>query len=529
MYKRLKMFLNLNVNQKYNQSKNRVLDFEYLEKTNEYSKTTKSTLDAITWNDMNMNAIFSKINFTCTSPGEEKLFSWLRNPMDQTDAFNKRVVFINNAEAESNKVEALSDELRKIGYSQYHLIETMASRYVAKVKSLILHIVLALANFLLLVHLILNGISLFTGILLLLFPVNIYLHYDFNQKYGRQLEVLQYAMQLLRFCKKNKKAIQKVSPIHSIELKGLLEKLKPISKKEMIIFRLEGLDLFADYINITFLLKEISYFSIAGKVCNLEKELVRLYDLIGELDAVMSIVKYRKSLKYYCEPQFPSDSDRISVEEVYHPLIEKPVSNTITFNNDIAITGSNMSGKSTFLRTIGINSIFSQSICTALAKSYESKFYRLITSISLKDALLESKSYFLMEAEAIKRMLDVKDDLYPTIILIDEIFKGTNPIERYAASMEILNTLGNGNTKVMVATHDLNILPELIGYDFYYFTENISSHAIEFNFKINSGMTKTRNAIKILEYVKYPNKLIEEINLRMEHMTEASVEDLKIN
>jgi DNA mismatch repair ATPase MutS len=256
---------------------------------------------------------------------------------------------------------------------------------------------------------------------------------------------------------------------------------------------------------------------------------VKLYHLIGELDAILSIVKYRKSIKYYSEPKFTFESDEIKLEDVYHPLIDNPVSNTISIDHDIAITGSNMSGKSTFLRTIGINSVLSQSICTALAKTYESRLYRLITSISLKDALVDSKSYFFMEAEAIKRMIDVKDDDYPTIVLIDEIFKGTNPLERYAASMEILNTLGKGNTKTIVATHDLNILPELKGYEFYYFSENISSHAIEFNFKIHSGRTSTRNAIKILEYVKYPRELLGKINSRVAVMTDGSVEYNRIN
>lgn len=526
MYNRLKMFLNISVNNNY---EDRNLDFEYLEKTNKYSKKTKSTLDSITWNDLDMNEVFAELDYTCTSAGEEVLYSWLRNPLDGLDDLTKRAALINTVQSESNTVEDLSAKLKKVGYAKYHLIETMASKYVSKKKSLILHILLAVLNLFLLFNLLTNGISLLSGMLFILFPINIYLHYDFSQKYGQQLEVLQYLMRLLRFCKKNRELIVKVYPQISSELDELLKKLKPISKKELIIFRVEGLDLFADYLNITFLLKEISYFSIAGKVENLEKGIVELYHLIGALDAMMSIVKYRKSLKYYSEPKFINESDEIKLEEVYHPLIENPVSNTILINHDIAITGSNMSGKSTFLRTIGINAILSQSICTALAKTYESSLYRLITSISLKDTLIKSKSYFLMEAEAIKRMLDVKDDDYPTIVLIDEIFKGTNPIERYAASMEILNALGQGNTKTIVATHDLNILPELKGYEFYYFSENISSHAIEFNFKIHSGRTNTRNAIKILEHVKYPRELLGKIDSRIGVMADGPVEYNKIN
>jgi hypothetical protein len=270
MYRRLKMFLNISVN---NNFKDRSIDFKYLEKTNEYYKKTKSTLDSTSWNDLDMNEVFTQVNHTCTSAGEEVLYSWLRNPLDDLDNLKNRAAMINTVQSESSILETLNHKLKKVGYSKYHLIETMASKYVSKGKSLILHILLAALNFFLLLNLLTSGISIITGMLFILFPINIYLHYDFSQKYGQQLEVLQYIIRLLRFCKKNRELIVKVYPQISSELDDLLKKLKPISKKEIIIFRVEGLDLFADYLNITFLLKEISYFSIAGKVENLEKKL----------------------------------------------------------------------------------------------------------------------------------------------------------------------------------------------------------------------------------------------------------------
>ena len=132
-----------------------------------------------------------------------------------------------------------------------------------------------------------------------------------------------------------------------------------------------------------------------------------------------------------------------------------------------------------------------------------------------------------MEAEAIKRMIKNNEDSYPTLVLIDEIFKGTNPVERYAASIEVLNTLSCGNTKVIVTTHDLNIIPELEGYDNYYFTENITSHSLEFNFKIQQGIANSRNAVKILEYVDYPSELIEKIYFRIENTEKEELESFK--
>ena len=225
MYNRLKMFLNISVNNNY---EDRNLDFEYLEKTNKYSKKTKSTLDATTWKDLDMNEVFAKLDYTCTSAGEEVLYSWFKNPLDDLDGLKKRAALVNTVQSESRTMEDVSTKLKKVGYSKYHLIETLVSKYVSKKKSLILHILLAVMNFFLLFNLLISGISFITGMLFILFPINIYLHYDFSQKYGQQLEVLQYVMKLLRVCKNNRESIVKIYPEMSSELDRLLQKLKPI-------------------------------------------------------------------------------------------------------------------------------------------------------------------------------------------------------------------------------------------------------------------------------------------------------------
>lgn len=304
------------------------------------------------------------------------------------------------------------------------------------------------------------------------------------------------------------------------ELANRLEKLNKeldnIFKRGTVIFRIEGIDIIADYINIAFLVKEISFLMISKQINNYKKEIVEIYKLIGELDAVLSIHQFRNDLDYYCEPIINDDEKEIHIMDMYHPLINNPIANSIDIITSIAITGSNMSGKSTFLRSVAVNTLFSQSICTSLSKVHRARFYRLIISISLNDNILHGKSYFLMEAEAIKRMVSLKDNQYASLILIDEIFKGTNPVERLAASMEILNMLAAGNTKTIVATHDLQILPQLIGYQYYYFTENVTKDSLEFDYKIHKGITTTRNAIKILEFIKYPDELISKINERIE-------------
>ncbi len=100
--------------------------------------------------------------------------------------------------------------------------------------------------------------------------------------------------------------------------------------------------------------------------------------------------------------------------------------------------------------------------------------------------------------------------------MIDEIFRGTNSVERIAASAEILRYLVKHNAVVIVATHDLELV-DLVGneYKYYYFTENISETELNFDYKIREGVSKNKNAVKIMKYLGYPDEIIEKTNSRI--------------
>lgn len=94
------------------------------------------------------------------------------------------------------------------------------------------------------------------------------------------------------------------------------------------------------------------------------------------------------------------------MKEVYHPLIDNPVCNSITTKGNVLLTGSNASGKSTFLKTIAINSILAQTIGTSLSKEYIAPVYRIYSSMALRDDLANSDSYYIVEIKSLKRILD---------------------------------------------------------------------------------------------------------------------------
>jgi DNA mismatch repair ATPase MutS len=294
-----------------------------------------------------------------------------------------------------------------------------------------------------------------------------------------------------------------------------------IAKKTAAIGRIEGIDMLGDYVNILFLVQEISFFSVLDSIKKYREELKEMYLILGEIDALISVASYRDGLNAYVEPEFTQDRHGINIENMKHPLIESAVPNSMEISEGgIIITGSNMSGKSTFLRTFGVNALFSQTIITCLAESYRGSFLKVLTSISPSDNIMGGKSYYLGEAEALLRIIRSCEDNIPSLCIIDEIFRGTNPTERISAAAEILDYLSDHNALTVVATHDIE-LTDLVKnhYECYYFTEDVGEDGLIFDYKIRKGISNTRNAVKVLKFLGYPDEIVEMANKRAEHIT----------
>lgn len=262
------------------------------------------------------------------------------------------------------------------------------------------------------------------------------------------------------------------------------------------------------------ILKEPKVFYKTVKLINRYKdEFFQIYNLIGKIDAYISIASYKDSLDYYTEPIFVEDKSKfyLETEGIYHPLLDNPVSYSFELNDMGAlVTGSNASGKSTFLRTIGINLIFSETLYFVLANNYSSSYFKLLTSIGTTDNIMEGDSYFMAEAKSLKRILDILDPTQPVLCILDEIFRGTNTAERISAAKEALNYMIQRNCCVIAATHDLE-LTSLVNerYNNYHFRETIEENDIKFDYILREGPCTTRNAIAILKYLGYPVEIYE--------------------
>ncbi|MFD2873806.1 hypothetical protein ACFS5N_15075 [Mucilaginibacter ximonensis] len=240
-----------------------------------------------------------------------------------------------------------------------------------------------------------------------------------------------------------------------------------------------------------------------------------LFEETAKVDMAISIQSVRDGEVNTCRPLFLENSEEIVIENLHHPLVENCVVNSILIDNKqgILITGSNMSGKTTFIRAVAINVLCAQTINTCFATAYSAPLLKISTSININDDLDGNKSYFQSEALAVKSIIDNVIDSKPanSLVIIDEIFRGTNTIERVAAAKAVLSYLVKNKSFVFVSTHDLE-LAELLGSDYkvFSFEERVGNNRLIFDYKIKEGLLKNKNGIAILKSLGYPESIIDD-------------------
>ena len=193
----------------------------------------------------------------------------------------------------------------------------------------------------------------------------------------------------------------------------------------------------------------------------------------------------------------PEDNDIIDVLNMYHPLVKNCVPNSLKMDKGIILTGSNMSGKTTFMRTLGINQILKNAGGLVFAESFKGPKLNVLTSLRCNDMLEEGVSTFYAEILRMKKMNQaIKEE--KTLLLVDEIFKGTNQEERLTAAFKIIDIFNEYKSLFIISTHD-NQLTEANNIDNYHFNEEYIDNKISFDYKIKKGICESKNALYLLK------------------------------
>jgi len=484
-----------------------------LKRLGDFHQLTSQTLS-----DIDFFQLFVHINHTSSKIGEQFLFNKLQNPTDNLDELKKldqqAVFFADNptlreeVQIELNRLES------RDAYSVSLLLKDELIEKPKWLRYLIFDIIALIACILLSFKF---PIAFLFALFIVAYNVT-YLNY-WNKRHI--LSFTRSLVQLDTLIKVAQKLSKKNIPFDPGPIKGTTV-FKKIQRKIRLLFVQTNPTGAADISQIPIYLFEIlkaiflvDLFTIFGLIRSIEKnqqQVSLVFEYIGGIDMAISVASLRTGADKVCKPSFLAPENKFSIKDAVHPLVQGCVPNSLDVSGKgILITGSNMSGKTTFLRAIAINSLLAQTIYTCYANSYSAPFLRLFSSIRIDDDIFEGKSYYLQEVNVMKELIDNATSGYLNIFLIDEIFKGTNTSERISSAKAILSYLRNSGNLVFVSTHDVE-LSGLLGeeFDLYHFTETILNNQMNFDHRLKEGPLRTRNAIKILAMSGYPNEIIKE-------------------
>lgn len=471
--------------------------------------------------DLDLEQVFIFIDRTSSKPGQQYLYSRLinraampasiQNIDKQVEALPADRAALENYQL---KLAGLSDPnayyLPELFKQQESLFSPLVTFYI-RVSGIT---IIALFILMLLTH---NQVYFFA--LMLMVMGNFVIHYANKKKVAQYTHSLPQLVKLINTAQWFRR--QTGTPVNQqvVDTLGYMGRLKRslgfISINSAVRDPTDIMYALFELIKTLLLLEPLMFIASINLVNKCRAGIRLVFDYVAHIDFLLSIRSVREGLPYYCKPVF-SNGSHLDIQHLYHPLVTDCVPNSIvtSANRGVLVTGSNMSGKTTFIRSIAVNTLLAQTIFTSCSKSYTAPWLNVYTSIRVSDDMEAHKSYFQAEASSVLDIMQQCDAGKPTqsLVLIDEIFRGTNTIERIAAAKAVLAWLTANGNFVFVSTHDLE-LAELLGsgYATYSFEELVTADArLVFDYRMKPGLLKNKNGIAILQAMGYPQSVVDD-------------------
>jgi hypothetical protein len=497
-------------------------------------------IDDITWNDLDLDAVYNRIDITKSAAGEEYLYYVLRTPsLSDADATVHEGAVSYFQQDDNEKIRLMMERaLYDLGhtgkfslYDYLDLLDELGERNSFREY---MHFVLPFAA----IAIMFANVQIGIVLLVLASIVNMVTYLNEKGRIDPYIVSFRYLLRLLK-CSDRLLAVPMTDAPKDLTLdldalRDAAGRLSGFRKGSFMLTREGGngnpFDLLLDYIRMVFHLDLIKFNQMLSVAEAQRADVDRVIEIVGRIDTEISIASYRRSLSYYCTPEFITGKENgsdigLRATDLYHPLLEHPVPNSIEAARPILLTGSNASGKSTFLKAAALAALLGQTILTVCAEEYRGRYYRIYSSMALRDSIQAGDSYFMVEIKSLKRIVDAaraKDSPEnPVLCFIDEVLRGTNTIERIAASSEILETFAKSGVLCFAATHDIE-LSELLAadYDNYHFEEELRDNEgtgrkdVVFSYEIHRGKARSRNAIRLLGAVGFDEKITERAKKR---------------
>jgi hypothetical protein len=481
--------------------------------------------------DLDMDDVFNYIDRTNSKLGKQYLYKRLHTPSTSFEdlfKFDKKIEALNMPRPDMERIEQDLSELN--APDAYYIADLFLREHELLLPAIMAVYIrlswLGIAGLAISMFIVPSWIGL--GVLVALILGNIALHYATRTKISSYTRSLP---QLVMLNSVARKLLKKVKLENDDDIKQSLKSLSGLNPTLNLVNFESKFASNPDNISFTvyrmfkvlFLLEQLMFITSMKRVNKYRGDIEVIFKYVGEIDMLVSILSLRQGLPFYSKPAFYTDNMRMDITDMFHPLIYNCVPNSIHTRTDegVLITGSNMSGKTTFIRSIALNALLAQTLYTTCTREYKAPLLKIQTSIRTTVDLGENKSYFQAEALSILDIINQasSDEPVKSLIIIDEIFRGTNTIERVAAAKSVLTYLTDNKNFVFVSTHDLE-LAELLDNDYavYSFEESVNDTRLVFDYRMKTGVLKNKNGIAILETIGYPESVVEDAYIVSEEL-----------
>jgi hypothetical protein len=493
------------------------------------------SLDDRTWSDLDLDAVFASIDRTQSTLGQQALYHRLRTApvANHLDAFEALVNRLSTDAPLRARAERVLARLRHpYGYDLWWLAQPDA------IRTRPWHVVFPIFTLVVIACLLLSP---FWGGLLLVPIVGGVLNLTMRITTARQMGPLIGPFRQVFALIAAGETLRALTGDDIDPLVACLRTDTPALRRLKRVAFWVGRDALAagdvvasifEYLNLLFLIDVNAMYFGARELDAHGTALLRVIAAVGDVDAALSVAALRASLdaigeSRWTRPDVLPPGAPTTLTNLCHPLLEHPVPNSIALAppHGVLITGSNMSGKSTFLRTVGVNAVLAQTINTCFATRYDAPVFHIRSCIGRSDDLLAGKSYYIAEVEAVLALVRASARPDPHLFLFDELFRGTNAVERIAAAEAVLIELLSDDAHrpkphiVLTATHDAELVDLLREtYASYHFTDTLGPDGLVFNHRLEPGPATTRNAIALLQLHGAPASLITHALTRAESL-----------
>jgi hypothetical protein len=469
------------------------------------------SVDDGTWIDLEFERLFSSVDSTLTRLGSQCLYHKLRIYRDDSGELEKDYAAYQALRRDTALREQLQLSLWPLRSDSDALTcESLFGELPANPRSTGLVLLMSVASLLVFAATILNPALawLLVAIVLCNLLVVVFLRHDIHETFlatGRIGRMISAATRLAR--------VGAAAPVSQpARLSAIFSETGDLRGSFRWFLADRSNDFVASFyfwLNLLFLVDHVAAVLVARNLRRHRDALAQVFLQVGSLDADIAIASWLERIPAHCPPAITAEQT-IELIDGFHPLLAAPVANSIALRGQSAlVVGTNMAGKTTFIKMVGTNIILGRTLGVCFAATAVVPRSNVMALIRAEHSIESGKSHFFAELERILSFVQRAERDGRGVFLIDELFRGTNTPERVAAGKAVLESLG-AHAQVLVTTHDIE-LQRLLGPSFltFYFVEDPELPEV-FDYRLHPGISTTKNAIKLLEKVGFPPAIVRE-------------------